>query len=360
MASSIGGCSIRIWGRAGDPEDEVERRVYHARGSERPDEPHPPLGPSLTATWAATHLKTPERFASDGVGSAVARAPLHRSGRAELPHPAPALSKNAESHAGMRMTDPGGRKHDCSAPPASARRACPSTADAHCWASVPGCGPHPGRRQAGYRLCRVTSLVRHHLARALLQVHGQAPGTSSSVQVVFANDVLCKDKRWKGAERRRFHQEQSGPQHLRMGDEDGDSTQSQLALLSEPERCSRRRYPHDAHLHRPAARREPVPLSNGTANALSAVASAAPSPSNARLTQACRKLTAGEPPTRPVRSSAPAPLPRPRSRSPRPRDRFATPALRPPPSARARQARGDRSGSARRRSRSRVRARSPR
>jgi hypothetical protein len=35
----------------------------------------------------------------------IAHDPLHRSGQAELPHPAPTLSKNAPSHEGIRMTN---------------------------------------------------------------------------------------------------------------------------------------------------------------------------------------------------------------------------------------------------------------
>jgi len=45
-----------------------------------------------------------------GVGTAVARGPLHRSGRAALPHPAPALGDDAKAHEGIRVADADGRK----------------------------------------------------------------------------------------------------------------------------------------------------------------------------------------------------------------------------------------------------------
>src|SRR5438876_11039930 len=40
----------------------------------------------------------------------IAHDPLHRSGRAALPHPAPALGKYAQSHEGLRMADTRNRK----------------------------------------------------------------------------------------------------------------------------------------------------------------------------------------------------------------------------------------------------------
>src|SRR5437667_12051237 len=40
----------------------------------------------------------------------IAHDPLHRSGRAALPHPAPALGKYAQSHEGIRMADTRNRK----------------------------------------------------------------------------------------------------------------------------------------------------------------------------------------------------------------------------------------------------------
>ena len=39
-----------------------------------------------------------------GVGIMIAHNPLHRSGRAELPHPAPTLGKNAQAHERIRLT----------------------------------------------------------------------------------------------------------------------------------------------------------------------------------------------------------------------------------------------------------------
>jgi len=38
-----------------------------------------------------------------GVGIMIAHNPLHRSGRAELPHPAPTLGDNAQAHERIRM-----------------------------------------------------------------------------------------------------------------------------------------------------------------------------------------------------------------------------------------------------------------
>src|ERR1035441_3806269 len=40
----------------------------------------------------------------------IADHPLHRSGRAALPHPAPTLGDNAQAHEGIRVTDTGGRE----------------------------------------------------------------------------------------------------------------------------------------------------------------------------------------------------------------------------------------------------------
>jgi hypothetical protein len=40
----------------------------------------------------------------------IAHDPLHRSGRAELPHPAPTLGNNAQAHERIRMTDTRRRK----------------------------------------------------------------------------------------------------------------------------------------------------------------------------------------------------------------------------------------------------------
>ena len=40
----------------------------------------------------------------------IADHPLHRSGRAALPHPAPTLGDNAQAHERIRVADPGGRK----------------------------------------------------------------------------------------------------------------------------------------------------------------------------------------------------------------------------------------------------------
>lgn len=40
----------------------------------------------------------------------IADHPLHRSGRAALPHPAPTLGDDAEAHERVRMADAGGRE----------------------------------------------------------------------------------------------------------------------------------------------------------------------------------------------------------------------------------------------------------
>ena len=41
----------------------------------------------------------------------IAYDPLHRSGRAALPHPAPALGDDAEANKRIGMTDASGRQH---------------------------------------------------------------------------------------------------------------------------------------------------------------------------------------------------------------------------------------------------------
>ena len=40
----------------------------------------------------------------------IAHDPLHRSGRAELAHPAPTLGKDAQAHERIRMTNAGRRE----------------------------------------------------------------------------------------------------------------------------------------------------------------------------------------------------------------------------------------------------------
>jgi hypothetical protein len=45
-----------------------------------------------------------------GVGTMIAHDPLHRSGRAELPHPAPTLGEDAQAHERIRMTNTSRRK----------------------------------------------------------------------------------------------------------------------------------------------------------------------------------------------------------------------------------------------------------
>ena len=59
----------------------------------------------------------------------IAHDPLHRSGRAALPHPAPTLGDDAQAHEGIRMTDTSRRK-----PPSRSGGACGATAG-----DSPGC-----------------------------------------------------------------------------------------------------------------------------------------------------------------------------------------------------------------------------
>ena len=54
----------------------------------------------------------------------IADHPLHRSGRAALPHPALALGRDGEAHARIGMTDTWGRK-----PAGRRRRPCGATSD---------------------------------------------------------------------------------------------------------------------------------------------------------------------------------------------------------------------------------------
>jgi hypothetical protein len=50
------------------------------------------------------------RVMTVGVGIPMAGHPLHRSGRAGLPHPAPALGHKRQALVGVRMTDAGPRE----------------------------------------------------------------------------------------------------------------------------------------------------------------------------------------------------------------------------------------------------------
>jgi len=47
----------------------------------------------------------------------VAHDPLHRSGRAELPHPAPTLGENVQALIGIRVADVGARKPELEVAP---------------------------------------------------------------------------------------------------------------------------------------------------------------------------------------------------------------------------------------------------
>src|SRR5580700_5958735 len=50
-------------------------------------------------------MRKQTRFQRVGVGTMIAHDPLHRSGRAELPHPAPTLGEDAQAHERIRMTN---------------------------------------------------------------------------------------------------------------------------------------------------------------------------------------------------------------------------------------------------------------
>jgi hypothetical protein len=64
-----------------------------------------------------------------GVGIAIARDPLHRSGRAQLAHPAPTSSESAKARERGRLTDTGRRKPPSDVPShAAPREAMPLTA----------------------------------------------------------------------------------------------------------------------------------------------------------------------------------------------------------------------------------------
>ena len=61
-------------------------------------------------------------FGPVGVGIVIAHDPLHRSGRAVLPHPAPTLGDNAEAHERIGMTDTRRRKPALDVSPHAAPR----------------------------------------------------------------------------------------------------------------------------------------------------------------------------------------------------------------------------------------------
>src|SRR6059036_2814139 len=65
--------------------------------------------PIISPAWFLTSA-TNSKSEYVGVGITVAHNPLHRSGRAALPHPAPASGYNAKAIPGIRMTDPNLRK----------------------------------------------------------------------------------------------------------------------------------------------------------------------------------------------------------------------------------------------------------
>src|SRR5206468_1885531 len=75
------------------------RRAYPMEGHH--------LSPPITAgRWRRAF----PRASPVGVEMTIARNPLHRSGRAALPHPAPALGDNAEADEGIGMADTCGWK----------------------------------------------------------------------------------------------------------------------------------------------------------------------------------------------------------------------------------------------------------
>src|SRR3954469_12292280 len=77
------------------------------------------MGPSgqQDVTWAPpTHSPAPRASTPTltvGVGIAIARGPLHRSGRAVLPHPAPTSGSNVEALRGPWMADLRCREQVC-------------------------------------------------------------------------------------------------------------------------------------------------------------------------------------------------------------------------------------------------------
>src|SRR5204863_1190610 len=64
----------------------------------------------IVGVYYRSHKRSSVDHVVVGVGTAVARGPLHRSGRAALPHPAPALGDDAKAHEGIRVADADGRK----------------------------------------------------------------------------------------------------------------------------------------------------------------------------------------------------------------------------------------------------------
>ena len=75
---------------------------------------------------------------SVAVGTALASRPPHRSGRAELPHPAPALGHDADTLLGIHVTDVSGRN------PAPFERRNPFPGDVGSLASPAQClSPEP-------------------------------------------------------------------------------------------------------------------------------------------------------------------------------------------------------------------------
>src|SRR5215472_16360934 len=60
-----------------------------------------------SASWTRSRCDSKREASADpvGVGIMIAHNPLHRSGRAELPHPAPTLGKDAQAYERIRMTN---------------------------------------------------------------------------------------------------------------------------------------------------------------------------------------------------------------------------------------------------------------
>ena len=65
---------------------------------------------SLPRTAHNEGLRLIHRRCEVGVGIMITHDPLHRAGRAELPHPAPTLGEHAQAHERIRMTNLSRRK----------------------------------------------------------------------------------------------------------------------------------------------------------------------------------------------------------------------------------------------------------
>ena len=152
---------------------------------------------------------------------------------------------------------------------------------------------------------------RRHIVDEAERCPSECRHVLEQLRVVFGNEARCKEKGWSGEARLRVHQAHSGPVmasleawmneqldekriepnsglgqafnyllrrwakltlFLRVRDAPLENNiceraPAELAVLPEPPGRPRRRHLHDAYLHRPAARREPVRVSHGPARA---------------------------------------------------------------------------------------------